>query len=56
MLGGAGHHMSSSPDQLLGTFVTSLFDWARTWGFTTAATVTEFAASWHLASFQFNTL
>ena len=23
--------LSSSPDQLLGTFVTSLFDWSRTW-------------------------
>ena len=40
--------MSSSPDQLLGNFVTSLFDWSRSWGFTT---VTEFAASWHSASF-----
>uniref|UniRef100_A0A2N9FH60 F-box protein n=1 Tax=Fagus sylvatica TaxID=28930 RepID=A0A2N9FH60_FAGSY len=45
--------MSSSPDQLLGNFVTSLFDWSRIWGFTT---VTEFAASWHSASFQFNLL
>uniref|UniRef100_A0A2N9ESY8 PARP catalytic domain-containing protein n=1 Tax=Fagus sylvatica TaxID=28930 RepID=A0A2N9ESY8_FAGSY len=43
--------LSSSLDQLLGTFVTSLFDWSRTWGFTTAVTVTEFAASWHSASF-----
>uniref|UniRef100_A0A2N9IZD1 Reverse transcriptase domain-containing protein n=1 Tax=Fagus sylvatica TaxID=28930 RepID=A0A2N9IZD1_FAGSY len=42
--------LSSSPDQLLGTFVTSLFDWSRIWGFTTAVTVTEFAASWHSAS------
>jgi hypothetical protein len=45
--------MSSSPDQLLGNFVTSLFDWSRSWGFTT---VTEFAASWHSASFQINLL
>ena len=37
--------MSSSSDQLLGNFVTSLFDWSRIWGFTTATTVTEFAAS-----------
>jgi exonuclease III len=42
--------LSSSPDQLLGTFVTSLFDWSRIRGFTTAVTVTEFAASWHSAS------
>jgi hypothetical protein len=48
--------MSSSPDQLLGNFVTSLFDWSRIWGFTTATTVTEFATSWHSASFQFNLL
>ena len=43
--------LSSSPDQLLGTFVTSLFDWSRIWGFTTAVTVTEFVDSWHSASF-----
>ena len=48
--------MSSSPDQLLGNFVTSLFDWSRSWGFTTVTTVTEFAASWHSASFQCNLL
>uniref|UniRef100_A0A2N9GQ47 Reverse transcriptase domain-containing protein n=1 Tax=Fagus sylvatica TaxID=28930 RepID=A0A2N9GQ47_FAGSY len=48
--------MSSSPDQLLGNFVTSLFDWSRSWGFTTDTTVTEFAASWHSASFQVNSM
>uniref|UniRef100_A0A2N9GXU6 Reverse transcriptase domain-containing protein n=1 Tax=Fagus sylvatica TaxID=28930 RepID=A0A2N9GXU6_FAGSY len=42
--------LSTSPDQLLGTFVTSLFDWSRIWGFTTAVTVTEFVDSWHSAS------
>jgi hypothetical protein len=42
--------LSSSQDQLLGTFVTSLFDWSRIWGFTTAVTVTEFVDSWHSAS------
>jgi hypothetical protein len=42
--------LSSSPDQLLGTFVPSLFDWSRIWGFTTAVTVTEFVDSWHSAS------
>uniref|UniRef100_A0A2N9IJZ1 Reverse transcriptase domain-containing protein n=1 Tax=Fagus sylvatica TaxID=28930 RepID=A0A2N9IJZ1_FAGSY len=42
--------LSTSPDQLLGTFVTSLFDWTRIWGFTTAVTVTEFVDSWHSAS------
>jgi hypothetical protein len=42
--------LSTPPDQLLGTFVTSLFDWSRIWGFTTAVTVTEFVDSWHSAS------
>ena len=42
--------LSISPDQLLGTFVTSLFDWSRTWGFTNTDIFTEFAASWHFAS------
>ena len=38
----------NSVDQLLGTFVNSLFDWARTWGFTTTTTtVTDFVVSLH---------
>jgi hypothetical protein len=39
----------NSADQLLGTFVNSLFDWARTWGFTTTTTttVTDFVVSLH---------
>jgi hypothetical protein len=37
-----------SPDLVLGTFVSSLFDWARIWGFTATATVTEFVASLHV--------
>ena len=45
--------VSSSPDQLLGNFVTSLFDWSRIWGFTTANTVTEFSASWRSAALSF---
>ena len=37
-----------SPDLVLGTFVRSLFDWARIWGFTATTTVTEFVASLHV--------
>ena len=48
--------VSSSPDQLLGNFVTSLFDWSRIWGFTTTNTVTEFAASGAQLLFHFNLL
>ena len=47
---------TSTPDQLLGNFVNSLFDWSRIWGFTTAKTVTEFAASWHSAYSHINLL
>jgi hypothetical protein len=34
---------SSSMDQLKGTFVNSLFDWARVWGLTQSSLVTDFA-------------
>ena len=37
-----------SSDLVLGTFGSSLFDWARIWGFTATATVTEFVASLHV--------
>ena len=37
-----------SSDLVLGTFGSSLFDWARIWGFTATATVTEFVASPHV--------
>ena len=36
-----------SEDQLLGSFVKSLFDWSRAWGFTTANTVLYFVAVLH---------
>jgi hypothetical protein len=42
----------SSEDQLLGNFVSSLFDWPRVWGFTIAATVSEFVVSLHSVSFS----
>ncbi len=41
---------SSTPDQLLEVFVNSLFDWARTWGFSAASSVPEFVVSLHSAS------
>ena len=39
--------MMKSEDQLLGSFVESLFDWSRAWGFTTANTVHDFVAVLH---------
>ncbi len=48
--------VSSLPDQLLGMFVTSLFDWSRIWGFTVATNVTEFTASWRSVPFHSNLL
>jgi hypothetical protein len=36
-----------SEDQLLGSFVESLFDWSRAWGFTIANTVLDFVAVLH---------
>ena len=33
-----------SADQLLGSFVESLFEWARAWGFTNSITVHDFVA------------
>jgi hypothetical protein len=47
---------TSSPDQLLGIFVNSLFDWLRIWGFTTAKTVTDFVVSLHSAYSPINML
>ncbi len=37
-----------SPDLVLGSFVSSLFDWSRIWGFTATTTVTEFVDSLHV--------
>ena len=34
--------MKKSEDQLLASFVESLFDWSRAWGFTIASTVHDF--------------
>ncbi len=39
--------MKKSDDQLLGSFVESLFVWLRAWGFTTASTVHDFVAVLH---------
>jgi hypothetical protein len=37
--------MQCSTDQLLEKFVSSLFDWSRVWGFTTAVSVADFIVS-----------
>ena len=47
---------TSSPDQLFGIFVNSLFDWLRIWGFTTAKTVTDVVVSLHSAYSPINML
>ena len=39
--------MKKSEDQLLGSFVESLFEWSRTWGFTTANTFHDFVVVLH---------
>jgi hypothetical protein len=36
-----------SADQLLGSFVETLFEWSRAWGFTTTITVHDFVAGLH---------
>ena len=45
--------MSRSADQLLETFVNSLYDWSRIWGLTTTNTVSEFVVSLHSVSIPF---
>ncbi len=36
-----------SADQLLGSFVESLFEWSRAWGFTNTITIHDFVAGLH---------
>jgi hypothetical protein len=48
--------MKKSDDQLLGSFVESLFDWSRAWGFTTTSTVHDFVVVLHSDSARMSLL
>jgi hypothetical protein len=48
--------LKKSDDQLLGSFVESLFDWSRAWGFTTAITVHDFIVVLHSDSARLSLL
>ena len=40
--------------QILESFTSTLFEWSRTWGFTTSSSITEFSSSFYLTSHDVN--
>ena len=46
--------VSRSDKQVLESFTLTLFDWSRTWGFTTSSSITEFSSSLYLPSHDVN--